>query len=157
MGLIDLLWGGASVAFVGALAAIAMLVPDNLDARADRLQHSDPGTAAALRRARAMSDLARSGGLLLDESLIVCTPTRRDGITLRVFSADEAAPPSVHVRSHAKADAGEARVAQPEADTRARLPLAERASTTRPQKVLATTARRVDSQQKTPRRVPSGR
>lgn len=146
MGLAELLWGAASVGFVGLLAAVAVLVPNNIDARADRLQHSDPGTAAALRRAQAFTDLARSGGLFLDEALIVCTPSRRDVPTLRVLTGDE--PNRANPRSATQAVEGGV---EPE------LIRVEAAVLTRPQRATATTARRVGTPQKTPRRVPSGR
>lgn len=145
MGLTELFWGIASVGFVGLLGAVAVLVPNNVDARADRLQHSDPGTAAAVRRAQAFTDLARSGGLFLDEALIVCTPSRRDVPTLRVLSGDE----ENRDGSTAQAQTVGARV---EAD----VITVEAAAFTRPQRVSATRARRAGTPQKTPRRVPSG-
>lgn len=145
MGLTELLWGVASVGFVGLLAAVAVLMPNNVDARADRLQHSDPGTAAALRRAQAFTDLARSGGLFLDEALVVCTPTRRDVPTLRVLSGDEPNP----AVSTAQAQVVGARVGSG-------VMTVEAAAFTRPQRASATRVRPVGTPQKTPRRVPSG-
>ena len=140
--LADLLWAGAGLSVIGALAAAVALIPDAIDARADRLQHSDPGTAAALRRARAMTEFGSSEGLLFDGSLVACTPSRRSGITLRVLGDDEESNHAIAVRAAAQP----APVEVPRADV-----------VSRPRRVPATTSRRVGSRRTRRRPEPSAR
>lgn len=141
--LADLLWAGAGLSLIATLAAAVALIPDALDARADRLQHSDPGTAAALRRARAMTEFGSSEGLLFDGSLVACTPTRRNGITLRVLGDDEESEHAVAVRAAATREPVEV---TPRADV-----------VSRPRRAPATTSRRVGSRRTRRRPEPSVR
>lgn len=140
--LADLLWAGAGLSMIGSLAAAVALIPNALDSRADRLQHSDPGTAAALRRARAMSEFGSSDGLLFDGSLVACTPSRRQGLTLRVLGDDELPEHAVAVRA-----------ARPQPAPM--LPAADVVS--RPRRAPATTSRRVGSRRTRRRPEPSVR
>ncbi len=66
---------GILVTFIALTVATADAA--GIEQRARRLEHGDPDTAAALRRAQLMTDYARGGFFGIDTMGIVCTPSRR--------------------------------------------------------------------------------
>ncbi|WP_136707892.1 hypothetical protein [Agromyces sp. H66] len=76
---VDLIATLATVAFVGLFVGTSVLATRGLglEQRAGLLERRDPGTAAALRRAGSVADLA-SGSVFGSEGFsAVCTPSRR--------------------------------------------------------------------------------
>jgi hypothetical protein len=105
MSTIDLLASLATVAFVAMLVGCSVLASGglSLERRAAMLERRDPGSAAALRRAQSLHDLAYTG-VLGDEAFpVVCTPSRRSALDmarvratdsdLRVEPSEEMLPP----------------------------------------------------------------
>ncbi|QEO15533.1 hypothetical protein FLP10_14650 [Agromyces intestinalis] len=95
----------AGLAFAGLFVGTTLLASDGLalDRRARHLERRDPGTAAALRRAQAVSDFSR-GGVFGDEAFgSVCSPSRRawfdvartrgSDLDPRYEASEEALPP----------------------------------------------------------------
>jgi hypothetical protein len=79
---------GFLVAFIAVSAATSDV--SGIERRLRRLDRGDPATAEAVRRAQAVSDLARGGYFGLESIAIVCTPTRR---SLHLSGDDEYAEP----------------------------------------------------------------
>ncbi|MCD2442686.1 hypothetical protein LQ757_10420 [Agromyces sp. SYSU K20354] len=67
---------GFVAAFIGVSAATADVT--GIEKRLRRLDRGDPATAEAVRRAQAVTDLARGGFFGLESIVIVCTPSRRN-------------------------------------------------------------------------------
>jgi len=90
---------GFLVAFIAVSAATADVT--GIERRLGRLERGDPATAEAVRRAQAMSDLARGGYFGLESIAIVCTPSRRnlhlsgDDEYIAALSAPPARPEAV--------------------------------------------------------------
>ncbi|GAA1764219.1 hypothetical protein [Agromyces humatus] len=66
---------GFIVAFIGVSAATADVT--GIEKRLRHLDRGDPATAEAVRRAQAVTDLARGGFFGLETIAIICTPSRR--------------------------------------------------------------------------------
>jgi hypothetical protein len=79
---------GFLVAFIAVSAATSDLT--GIERRLRRLDRGDPATAEAVRRAQAVSDLARGGYFGLESIAIVCTPSRR---SLHLSGDDEFVEP----------------------------------------------------------------
>ncbi len=79
---------GFLVAFIAVSAATSDLT--GIERRLRRLDRGDPATAEAVRRAQAVSDLARGGYFGLESIAIVCTPSRR---SLHLSGDDEYVEP----------------------------------------------------------------
>ncbi|GAA1819986.1 hypothetical protein [Agromyces neolithicus] len=67
---------GFVAAFIGVSAATADVT--GIEKRLRSLDRGDPATADAVRRAQAVTDLARGGFFGLESMAIVCTPSRRN-------------------------------------------------------------------------------
>jgi hypothetical protein len=79
---------GFLVAFIAVSAATSDLT--GIERRLRHLDRGDPATAEAVRRAQAVSDLARGGYFGLESIAIVCTPSRR---SLHLSGDDEFVEP----------------------------------------------------------------
>ncbi|UOE45640.1 hypothetical protein [Agromyces larvae] len=101
----DLISVVAGLAFAGLFVGSTLLASDGLalDRRARQIERRDPGTAAALRRAQALSDFSY-GGVFGDEAFgAVCSPSRRawfdvarargSDLDPRFEASEEALPP----------------------------------------------------------------
>ena len=107
---------GFLVAFIAVSAATADVT--GIERRLGRLERGDPATAEAVRRAQAMSDLARGGYFGLESIAIVCTPSRRnlhlsgDDEYVAALSAPPARPEAVAMRPPVTAPSGDHLVAR---------------------------------------------
>lgn len=92
MNLTDVFWNGVEIVFVISIFAIAAVGNrTSLESRADAIARTDPGTAAALRQAQAVSDYTYGLAQWVPEVIIVCTPSRRGMLS---GDADEFVVPS---------------------------------------------------------------
>lgn len=107
------------VAFIVAFIAVSAATADvtGIERRLRRLDRGDPATAEAVRRAQAVTDLARGGFFGLESIAIVCTPSRR---TLHM-SGDYDSEPEPMPRWHQPARA-EVASATPAESTAAAIP-----------------------------------
>ena len=107
---------GFLVAFIAVSAATSDL--SGIERRLRRLDRGDPATAEAVRRAQAVSDLARGGYFGLESIAIVCTPSRRslhlsgDDEYVEPMSAPPARPEAVSAKPLATAPQGHHLVAR---------------------------------------------
>lgn len=67
------------IGFLAAFIAVSAATADvtGIEKRLRRLDRGDPATAEAVRRAQAVTDLARGGYFGLESIAIICTPSRR--------------------------------------------------------------------------------
>lgn len=90
---------GFLVAFIAVSAATSDVA--GIERRLRHLDRGDPATAEAVRRAQAVTDLARGGYFGLESIAIVCTPSRRslylsgDDLYVEPMSAPPAKPEAV--------------------------------------------------------------
>ena len=133
MNVIDLLWTTATVGFIGLIVGLSVIGNRvSLEARAAALQRSDPGRAAALLQAQAMSDHAYGLGMWVPEVMVTCTPSRRAALAHDDEAERPAAQPLPGMPMHVSAEAHLAPM--------------------RVRTIQATTRRPADTRQKTPRR-----
>ncbi|MEJ3404695.1 hypothetical protein WDJ51_08125 [Rathayibacter sp. YIM 133350] len=106
MNLVDLMWTGVEVGFVALIIGLAAIGNRlSLESRAAALQRRDPGTAAALRQAQAVSDHAYGVAQWIPEVIIVCTPSRR-----AAFASDDEAIAQADPRVAPRPEAAQAAV-----------------------------------------------